>query len=432
MSLILPETVSSASHAVAITQDATDVSWSELRSAVDRLASQLLPLRGRRVALTTRRAVDVAAALLAAEQSGTGLLLLRSGQPPFPSDWNVSGSIREGLDLAADASRPTGSDAGEFELLLTTSGTTGTPKVARHSLTALLGRIRAPRAGDPPARWLLTYHPATFAGLQVLLTSLRSGAHLIASTAGTVADLAQAAQRLLPTHVSGTPTFWRAFVPSLSAEPRRSIRQITLGGEAVDQATIELLRRTFPDAALTHIYASTEAGSLFAVKDGRAGFPAAWLETGVEGARLRIRDGMLELCSPRAMRGYAGTAAAEADRWIATGDLVERRGDRVFFAGRHDTILNVGGAKVTPEEVEAALLELPGIVEARVYGRPSPITGTVLAADIVPEPGADPQELRARVVARLGSSLERHKVPRLINVVASIGLSAAGKKQRDL
>ena len=431
MSLILSETVWSASQAVAITQDAADLSWSELRSAVGRLASQLLPLRGRRVALTTRRAVDVAAALLAAEQAGTGLLLLRSGQPPFPSDWNVSGSIREGLDVVADA-RATGSDAGEFELLLTTSGTTGTPKVARHSLTALMGRIRAPRAGDPPARWLLTYHPATFAGLQVLLTSLRSGAHLVASTAGTVADLAEAAQKLLPTHVSGTPTFWRAFVPSLSAEPRRSIRQITLGGEAVDQATIELLRRTFPDAALTHIYASTEAGSLFAVKDGRAGFPAAWLETGVEGARLRVRDGILEVCSPRAMRGYAGTAAAEADRWIATGDLVERRGDRMFFAGRHDTILNVGGAKVAPEEVEAALLELPGIVEARVYGRPSPITGTVLTADIVPQPGADPQELRARVVARLGSSLERHKVPRLINVVESIGLSAAGKKQRDL
>ncbi len=194
------------------------------------------------------------------------------------------------------------------------------------------------------------------------------------------------------------------------------------------------MRALFPKAGITHIYASTEAGALFAVRDGQAGFPAQWLETGIDGARLRVRDGELQVLSPRAMLGYAAGAKASpvlADGWLVTGDLVEQRGDRVYFLGRGDSVISVGGAKLTPEEVEAVLLKVPGVAEGRVFGVKNPITGYLVGAEIVAQAGADVEHLRAELLTAARAQLEPYKVPRVIRFVSSIRVSEAGKKDRS-
>jgi acyl-coenzyme A synthetase/AMP-(fatty) acid ligase len=258
---------------------------------------------------------------------------------------------------------------------------------------------------------------------------------LIACAENSVASLAVAASRHGATHISGTPTLWRALVPFAAGTASVSIvRQITLGGEAVDQATLDLLRRTFPDASIRHIYASTEAGALFAVKDGRAGFPAAWLESGIDEVGLRIRAGALEVFSPRAMTRYAAgstTSVRTDDGWIRTGDVVRVEGDRVLFVGRSDSIINVGGAKVSPEEVEAVVLQLSGVRDVRVYGVRNPITGALVAADVVKVGGETDDAVRGAIVQHLQSRLESYKVPRVIRFVADISANASGKKDRS-
>ena len=211
------------------------------------------------------------------------------------------------------------------------------------------------------------------------------------------------------------------------------LRQITLGGEAVDQSILDALRETFPGARIIAIYASTEAGALFSVKDGRTGFPASWLQEGVEGCRLRISDSVLQVQSPRAMRGYLGDATKRGvtdDGWLITGDVVEVMGDRVLFRGRVDNVLNVGGGKVMPEQVETALLDVPVVREARVYGIKNPIAGDVLAADVVLAQAVTEAEARKAIYSALSARLEPYKVPRIYRFVEKISVNAAGKKVR--
>jgi acyl-CoA synthetase (AMP-forming)/AMP-acid ligase II len=401
------------------------------------LAGQLessLPSRAPRVLSLDPNPATLIALLIATERRGLQLILgrpsmdMRALGETLEADVVVEGPERLTIASVTMKSTP------EPGVLLLTSGTTGTPKVAHQTLSSLLGRVKtAAIEKNLGARWLLTYESHSFAGLQVVLSSVASRGTLIAPADRGLASLISAARTHEATHVSGTPTFWRALLLALGPDGLPSLRQITLGGEAVDQAILDRLKATFPAARRSHIYASTEAGSLFAVHDGLAGFPAAWLEEELPGGiRLRIREDALEVKSPRQMRGYVSgqpTPLTE-DGWLITGDLVRTEGDRVLFQGRTDHIVNVGGLKVSPEEVEAFLLAQPGIAEAHVYALPSPLTGALLAAKVVLLDGAEPDRTLKDLRAVCTQNLPPHKTPRRFEITDSIPVASSGKKAK--
>ncbi len=376
------------------------------------------------------------ALLVLAEQRPAGLILGRvsTGVEQLPASLEPQ-LIVYGPDQIAACARsaaacPTVSAPGIF---LLTSGTTGLPKVVHQTLEALTSRMQAESlARNRGGIWLLTYETHSFAGLQVVLSAALSEGVLVVGQGRTPAELGRLARRYGVTHLSGTPTFWRSLLLALDSGGLPALRQITLGGEAADQATLDRLQRTFPQARVTHIYASTEAGALFSVSDGRAGFPAAWLEQELPGGvRLRVRDGVLEVQTPSRMQGYVGDQGAPwtEDGWLRTGDLVEIEADRVLFRGRHDQVVNVAGLKVFPEEVEAYLLTHPVVGEARVYAIPNPLTGAVLGAEVVPAAGAPPPEvLEKELLAWCLKGLPPHKVPRRFQIVEHIAVSSSWKK----
>jgi acyl-CoA synthetase (AMP-forming)/AMP-acid ligase II len=417
---------------VAVRQDGTAVTRGELLAIAHDLSRTLRHQGVVRVGCRTRRADRIAAAMVAGEMADCEVALLRgSYEDQQLAAWAISAVIEE--DLSIRRLESAGSARVGFHVLMQTSGTTGTPKLARHTLAALTGRIKPGRAAAGSARWLLTYEPASYAGLQVLLTALVTGNELIAIAGGSLAALAAAALSQAPTHISGTPTFWRGLLVSAGAGLRRiPLAQLTLGGEVADDAILGRLRAEFPGAGITHIYASTEAGALFAVKDGRAGFPRSWLDDGTEGVRLRVTDGVLEVMSPRRMVEYVtpGSPSRDPDGWLNTGDLVSIVGDRVYFRGRADTVISVGGAKVSPEEVEAVLLAVPGVLDARVFPVSSPVTGNLVGAEIVCG-AADREAVRRAVLAHAASALPAYKVPRVVRFVEALSVSASGKKPRD-
>jgi acyl-CoA synthetase (AMP-forming)/AMP-acid ligase II len=180
----------------------------------------------------------------------------------------------------------------------------------------------------------------------------------------------------------------------------------------------------FPAAKVTHVYATTELGEVFRVTDGRPGFPAEWIGRALPGgARLSTRrDGELHVQLSR--------DTAE----VATGDLVERRGDRYEFTGRRSDVIVVGGAKVYPRRVEEVLRAVPGVADARVYGMPSAITGEIVAAQIVPTeplPGnATPEAVRAAALAACRGALEAHSVPRVLDFTRKLYTNPSGKVSR--
>lgn len=315
-------------------------------------------------------------------------------------------------------------------VILETSGTTGAPKAVPHRLGDLIARIHP--GDDAAAVWLLSYDAGGFAGLQVLLTAMTAG-HLlvtppVSQEKADIPTLAALAERWGVTHLSGTPSFWRGLLMT-GAEP--PLRALTLGGETADQGLLDRLAARFPAARIRHIYASTELGSVFAVGDGRAGFPAAWLEdrpappppapapvpNAARRPRLRVDGGRLWVCPPT------------GGDWSDTGDAVAIRGDRVLFLGRADGTLNIGGTKVAPEEVEGLILAQAGVADAAVIPHPSPLTGWILTAEVVIMPGADEAGTLAGVRAAL-APLPAAARPRRLAVVAALTLAASGKKRR--
>ena len=137
-----------------------------------------------------------------------------------------------------------------------------------------------------------------------------------------------------------------------------SPRYVRLSGEIADQAVLDGLARAFPHASIGHAYASTEAGVGFAVDDGREGFPADLIGRNRDGVEMKVVDGSLRIRSRRTAHAYIGAGApplADADGFVDTGDMVELRGDRYYFVGRRGGIINIGGLKVHPEEIEAVI-----------------------------------------------------------------------------
>ncbi len=416
-----------------IVVDGVHVDSASLSSAADKLAERVCSSGHRCIALCSPRADRVAVAVLACRRAQVALLLLR--RLPAVSvlrDWRVEALFEDDFSLS-----PTGVAQGTrqgFEILLTTSGTTGKPKVARHDPARILGRIRRPNSTSAKPVWLLAFHPASFAGLQVTLSALVGGGRLVTCSSPTVSALAAEAARQQVSHVSATPTFWRAFIMALG-EPtsRLPLKQATLGGETVDQAILDRMMAAFPAVDITHIYASTEAGAVFGVKDARAGFPAQWLNETIEGVSLRIHQGVLQVMSPRSMDEYlpgTGDSPLTAEGWLDTRDRVVQRGDRVYFVGRLDTIINVGGANVSPEEVEAALMRTPGLADLRISGIRNAVSGQVIAAELVLEPGHDRDVTRRAMLALARQVLEPYQVPRIVRVVDAIEYSESGKKLR--
>ena len=308
-------------------------------------------------------------------------------------------------------------------LLVLTTGTTGAPRGVRHDWSRQLRRTT--RARDAAGEvWLLAYGPQQFAGLQVLIHVLGTGATLVAPPVRRPQAVVDAIHDTAVDHISATPTFWRFLLAELRADDRPTPRleQITLGGEAAPAQLLEDLAETFPDARISHIYAGSEFGSTGSVRDGQGGLPASLLDRDESGeVSLRIVDGELWVRSEASMLGYHGEDDRPEDAWWPTGDLVEVVGDRIAFRGRKSDVINVGGVKVHPLPVEDRVTAVPGVRAARVYGRPNPLVGTVVAVDVVPEDGVDVADLKARVRAAC-ADLPRPWQPRSVQVVEEIAM----------
>ncbi len=121
---------------------------------------------------------------------------------------------------------------------------------------------------------------------------------------------------------------------------------------------------------------------------------------------------------------------AGGDGFIDTGDMVTQRAGRFYFAGRRSGVINVGGQKVHPEEVEAVITRHPGVRMAQVRGRASPITGTLVVADLVVRDGASFDQVRHEVLSACRAALPPHKVPAMLRQVADLAIAASGKLGR--
>ena len=193
------------------------------------------------------------------------------------------------------------------EWVMMTSGTTGVPKMVIHDLATLTTALRVPSPADGADVWGTFYDIRRYGGLQIYLRAVCGGASLVLSSAGEpVPDHLARLGGHGVTHLSGTPSQWRRALMMMPANQAIAPRYVRLSGEIADQAVLDSLRAAFPDATTGHAYASTEAGVVFDVNDGMAGFPTEYIGTVRNGVAMKILDGTLRIRSSGAAKGYVG------------------------------------------------------------------------------------------------------------------------------
>jgi acyl-CoA synthetase (AMP-forming)/AMP-acid ligase II len=396
-------------------------------------------LAGRSVLVIARDQLDAALALI--ELDGTARRLIVA-TPDLPSEHLPALIADAGVDAIVSERHELVLPESQFrvqtEWVLLTSGTSGAPKMVVHTFASLTAAIGQSLAEDDDVVWGTFYDIRRYGGLQILLRAVLGRGSFVLSGAGEgVGDYLARLGSHGATHVSGTPSQWRRVLMSPNA---RAIapRYIRLSGEIADQGILNALRSFYPRAAISHAFASTEAGVGFEVSDGLEGFPASMVD-GAGDVLIRVDDGSLRIRSARNAVQYLGgeqAALAGADGFVDTGDMVERRGDRYYFLGRRSGLINVGGLKVYPEEVEAAINRHPAVRMSMVRSTRSALTGSLVAADVVlkADPAAaedrGPLNFKREILQICHDSLAAYKIPATIRFVPSLELADAGKLAR--
>lgn len=308
-----------------------------------------------------------------------------------------------------------------FTLTLYTSGTTGRPKKVSHTYQNLTRTVKVnPRLAQ--AIWGFCYNPTHFAGLQVFFQALSNLNPLVCLFPIDPSNVQESIQEYGVTHLSATPTYFRMLLPVL-LQPIQQVCSLTSGGEKFDPAFLQQLRTVFPNARIHNLYASTEAGSLFSSEDDIFTIPAA-----LHSLVRFTPEG--ELCIHQSLIGESESILID-NGWFHTGDIVELLSPSSFrFLSRITEMINVGGYKVNPHEVETAICQLPWVQDAVVKARSNRITGNILTADIETNTVIDESTAQLELIQYLQTILQPFKIPRIIHFVSTLQLTRTGKKDR--
>lgn len=320
-------------------------------------------------------------------------------------------NIREKKDLI-EKLRNTNNN---WTINLFTSGTTGLPKKVSHQFESI---SRFVRLSEEERIWAYAYNPTHMAGVQVFLQALLNGNSVVRVFGYSPTEILSNIAENSISHISATPTFYRLLLPTNNNYP--SVKRITSGGEKFSKKVVNEIKSLFPNAKITNVYASTEAGTLFASENDSFTIKPEFEQlVKIENNELLIHKSLL------------GTTNLEIDKWYNTGDLVEIQCEQPLkftFVSRKSEMINVGGYKVNPSEIEETLLELKEIKEVKVFAKANSVLGNIICCEIVKnENNLDEQFVRRF----LQTKLQEFKIPRIIRFIEKIETTRTGKIKRN-
>jgi len=312
-------------------------------------------------------------------------------------------------------------------LVLFSSGSTGKSKAALHNLTTLLEKFKVRRHTLRSLTFLLLDH---IGGQNTLYYLLSNGGTIVSidrrDPDTVAAAIAEHRVELLPT----SPTFLNLLLISdaWKRHDLSSLKRVTYGTEVMPASTLKRLHEILPAAELLQTYGLSELGILRSKSRDSA---SLWVKVGGEGFETRVVEGILWIRAQSAMLGYLNHPSPfDADGWFNTGDLVEVDGEWIRILGRQSEIINVGGQKVYPAEVESILLQLPGVRDVSVCGEKNAITGNIVVARFNLNEEEPLPAFKRRVREFCRGRIEPFKSPAKIEIVSSDQFSARFKKMR--
>ena len=318
---------------------------------------------------------------------------------------------------------------GEPGLVLFSSGSTGESKAALHNFDKILAKFKEHRHQLRTLTFLLLDH---IGGINTLLYVLNNGGTVISINERSPGAICQAIERhriqLLPT----SPTFLNLLLISEAYREYdlSSLELITYGTEPMPATTLQRLNETFPSVEFKQTYGLSELGIL---RSKSRDSNSLWVKVGGEGFETKVVDGILWIRADSAMLGYLNAPSPfDEEGWFNTEDVVEVDGEYMRFLGRRSDIINVGGEKVYPAEVESLLLQMENIQDVAVRGEPNPITGNAVVATVNLFTSEDPASLKRRVQHFCKGRLDRYKVPVKVEISEDYQSSARFKKMRNV
>lgn len=330
-------------------------------------------------------------------------------KPVAKNTFPISGNQKELIQKLSNPSE-------NWKLTIFTSGTTGIPKKVSHDFKSITRFVRVSDR-NKKSIWGFAYNPTHMAGIQVFFQALLNGNSIIRLFGLQTKDIYNEINKYRITHISATPTFYRLLLPCDKKFP--FVERITSGGEKFNENTFKQLNEVFPNAKITNVYASTEAGTLFASNNEIFSVQPEYEHL------IHIQNN--ELLIHRSLMGNTGTNIEE---WYNTGDIIEivlQKPLKFRFINRKSEMINVGGYKVNPLEVEEAILALTGINNVRVYSKSNSVIGNIICCEVV---ASSNQITESSIRIYLQSKIQEFKIPRVIRIVQELSTTRTGKLKR--
>jgi long-chain acyl-CoA synthetase len=340
--------------------------------------------------------------------------------------WHIEKSFTFPSSLMIEEFRRTGKPG----LVVFSSGSTGKPKGILHDWEKIANKFITIRHGWVTLLFLMMDH---FGGINTFLSSLAYGGTAVCLPDRSPESVCNAIQRSNVTLLPISPTFLNFLIASgcYRKYDLSSVKLVTYGTEVMPETTLKKAVQIFPNADFKQTYGLSEVGVL---RSRSRENDSVWLKVGGDGFDVRVEDSVLYIKSESSMVGYLNAPQPfDEDGWFCTGDEVEVNGEYIRIIGRQSDMINVGGQKVFPNEVETVLLEAENVFEASVRGEKHPIMGHVVAADIALHNPEDLSLLKSRLRKHCLSRLAPHKVPVHFRIVDKNTIrSDRFKKRRNI
>lgn len=312
-------------------------------------------------------------------------------------------------------------------LVLFSSGSTGKPKGILHDFNLVIEKFRKQRQVVVAIPFLMIDH---FGGINTILAITASLGTVITVSDRSLPKICDAIQRYKVELLPATPSFLTLLLAShLQSEyDLSSLQRITYGTEVMPQSTLDRLIKSFPNVALQQTYGLSEVGVLRSQSrdDG-----SLWVRIGGEGFQTKIVNDVLWIKSDYAMIGYLNSPSGfDADGWFNTQDQVEVDGEYFRILGRVTDLINVGGQKVYPAEVESVILDLENVQDVAVFGEKHALLGQIVVAKIVLNQSETVESVKKRVRQACLAKLSNFKVPTKVILTDGVLHSSRQKKIR--
>ena len=318
---------------------------------------------------------------------------------------------------------------GKPGLVLFSSGSTGKPKAAVHDFSCILEKFKKSRPAKRIINFLLFDH---IGGINTLFHTLSNGGCVITVNERTPRVICETIEKHQVNVLPTSPTFLNLVLLSRCYADYNlaSLELITYGTEVMPESTLNRLNNILPQVKISQTYGLSEIGIMRAKSKSS---DSLYMKVGGEGFETRVVDGLLEVKAASAMLGYLNAESPFTDDgWFKTGDAVEVEGEYLKILGRKSEIINVGGEKVYPAEVESVIQLMDGVQDVSVSSEIHPIIGQIVKAHVTLRDNETLQSFRQRMREFCKNKIETYKIPQKIILMDKVMHNQRFKKLRKI